>query len=83
MKKTYARALSRKKVMSSDGMVIGTIKNITVDLDSGQIMDLVVKPEPTFDTSNYALENDRLFIPFEAVKDIKDYIVVDRYMSKK
>jgi sporulation protein YlmC with PRC-barrel domain len=83
MKKTYARALSRKKVMSSDGMVIGTIKNITVDLDSGQIMDLVVKPEPSFDTSSYSLENDRLFIPFEAVKDIKDYIVVDRYMSKK
>ena len=30
------------------------------------------------------MEDDKLLvIPFEAVKDIKDYIVVDRYLSRK
>jgi sporulation protein YlmC with PRC-barrel domain len=29
------------------------------------------------------VDGDRLLIPFEAVKDIKDYIVVDRFLSKK
>jgi len=53
MKTTFSRNLSRKQVMSTDGMVIGTIKNIMVDLDSGQVIDLVVKPDNTFDTSGY------------------------------
>jgi len=83
MKTTFSRNLSRKQVMSTDGMVIGTIKNIMVDLDSGQVIDLVVKPDNTFDTSGYPLDSDRIYIPFEAVKDIRDYIVVDRYLSKQ
>ena len=53
------------------------------DYKSGEVTDLVVKPEPGFDTSNYKFEDEKLFIPFEAVKDIRDYIVVDRFMSKK
>ncbi|NYT06117.1 MAG: PRC-barrel domain containing protein [Methanomicrobiales archaeon] len=83
MKKTYSRSLSKKKVMSTDGMVIGQIKNIMVDLDTGLVVDLVVKPDQTFDTAGYSMDGERMFIPFEAVKDIKDYIVVDRYLSKK
>ncbi len=83
MKKTFARALSRKQIMSTDGMVMGTIKNITFDLHTGQVIDLVVKPDQSFETAGYAIEGERMFVPFEAVKDIKDYIVVDRYLSKK
>jgi len=83
MRNTFSRNLSKKKVMSTDGMVIGTIRNIMVDLKSGEVTDLVVKPEQNFDTSNYAIEGDKLFIPFEAVKDIRDYIVVDRYLSSR
>ncbi|MGC9434556.1 MAG: PRC-barrel domain-containing protein [Methanomicrobiales archaeon] len=83
MSKTFSRRLSKKKVMSNDGMVIGTIKNIMVDLDSGQVVDLIVKPEESFDPTGYKTDGDRLLIPFEAVKDIRDYIVVDRYLSKK
>jgi len=83
MKKTFARALSKKQIMSTDGMVMGTIKNITFDLHTGQVIDLVVKPDQNFETAGYAVEADRMFVPFEAVRDIKDYIVVDRYLSKK
>lgn len=83
MKLTFSRALSKKKVMSTDGVVIGTIRNIMVDYTSGEVTDLIVKPETGFDTSHYRTEEDKLFIPFEAVKDIRDYIVVDRYMSKQ
>jgi sporulation protein YlmC with PRC-barrel domain len=69
--------------MSNDGMVIGTLKNIMVDLESGQVIDLIVKPDTTFNVEGYRMDGDRMFVPFEAVKDIKDYIVVDRYLSKK
>ena len=83
MKSTFSRSLSKKKVMSTDGMVIGTIRNIMVDLDSGQVDSLVVRPDSGFDATGYTVDGDRFMIPFEAVRDIRDYIVVDRYLSKQ
>lgn len=84
MTRVFARSLSRKKVMSNDGKLIGTLKNIRVDFDSGQILKMLVHPDQTFDTASYEMEDDKvLTIPFEAVKDIKDYIVVDRYLARK
>jgi sporulation protein YlmC with PRC-barrel domain len=70
--------------MSNDGKLIGTLKNIRVDFDSGQVLDMIIHPDQTFSTDGYVLEDDKLLIiPFEAVKDIKDYIVVDRYLARK
>ncbi len=84
MSRIFARALSRKKVMSNDGKLIGTLKNIRVDFDSGQVLEMIVHPDQTFVTDGYALEDDKLLIiPFESVKDIKDYIVVDRYLARR
>ena len=84
MTRVFARSLSRKKIMSNDGKLIGTLKNIRVDFDSGQVMEMIIHPDQTFSTEGYTLEdNNLLIVPFESVKDIKDYIVVDRYLSKK
>ncbi len=84
MTRTFARSLSRKKIMSNDGKLIGTLKNIRVDFDSGQVLDLIVHPDQSFVTDGYALEDGNLLIvPFESVKDIKDYIVVDRYLARR
>jgi sporulation protein YlmC with PRC-barrel domain len=83
MSKTFSRSLAKKRVMSNDGMLIGTIRNVMVDLNTGQIIDLIVKPDDTFRTDGYRMDGDRMFVPFEAVKDIKDYIVVDRYLMKR
>jgi sporulation protein YlmC with PRC-barrel domain len=83
MTKTLARSLSKKKIITNEGKVIGSLRNIIVEFDTGQVIDLVVYPDPSFDTSGYRVEGDRLFINFEAVKDIKDYIIVDRYLSRK
>ena len=84
MTRTFARSLSRKKVMSNDGKLVGTLKNIRVDFDSGQVLDLIIHPDQSFVTDGYTLEDGNLLIvPFEAVKDIKDYIVVDRYLARR
>ncbi|MFA5331333.1 MAG: PRC-barrel domain-containing protein [Methanoregula sp.] len=84
MTRTFARSLSRKKIMSNDGKLIGVLKNLRVDFDSGQVLDLIVHPDASFVTDGYALEDGNLLIvPFEAVKDIKDYIVVDRYLARR
>lgn len=83
MVKTLSRKLSRKTVMSNDGIMIGTIKNVMVDLDTGQVIDLIVKPDDTFSTAGCEMDGERMMIPFESVKDIRDYVVVDRYLLKK
>jgi sporulation protein YlmC with PRC-barrel domain len=84
MTRVFARSLSRKKVMSNDGKIIGTLKNIRVDFDTGHVVEMIVHPDQTFSTEGYNLEDDKLLvISFEAVKDIKDYIVVDRYLARK
>jgi len=83
MSTTFSRSLAKKKVMSNDGILVGSVRNIIVDIKSGQVLDLIVMPDDTFDTAGYQADGDRILIPFEAVKDIRDYIVVDRYLSKK
>jgi sporulation protein YlmC with PRC-barrel domain len=84
MTRVFARSLSRKKIMTNEGKLIGTLKNLRVDFDSGQVIEMIIHPDQTFATDGYTLEDDKLLlIPFEAVKDIKDYIVVDRYLARK
>ena len=84
MTRVFARSLSRKKIMTNDGKLIGTLKNIRVDFDSGQVIELLVHPDQTLDPTNYEMEDDKILkFPFEAVKDIKDYIVVDRYLGRR
>ena len=84
MSRVFARSLSRKKIMSNDGKLIGTLKNIRVDFFSGQVQAMIVHPDQTFITEGYTMEDDKLLvIPFESVKDIKDYIVVDRFLARK
>ena len=83
MARVLARSLSKKKIVTNEGKVIGTLKNLVVDFETGQVVDMIVHPDPSFDTSGYRVEGDRLFITFESVKDVKDYIIVDRYLSRK
>jgi sporulation protein YlmC with PRC-barrel domain len=83
MARVLARSLSKKKIVTNEGKVIGTLKNLVVDFETGQVIDMIVQPDPAFDSSGYRLEGDRMFVSFESVKDIKDYIIVDRYLSRK
>lgn len=79
----FAHKLSRKSVMSTDGKLIGIIRNIYIDTETGQLLSLIVHPDPSFDTTGYKVENEAITLPFEAVKDISDFIVVDRYMLRQ
>ncbi|HPH35434.1 MAG TPA: PRC-barrel domain-containing protein [Methanoregulaceae archaeon] len=83
MARVLARSLSKKKIVTNEGKVIGTLKNLVVDFETGQVVDMIVQPDPSFDTSGYRVEGDRMFVSFESVKHIKDYIIVDRYLSRK
>lgn len=79
MAETLARNLSDKAVMGTDGAEIGTLHNITADLKTGGLSDLVV--EPYENGASFDFERDersRYLVPASRVESVKDYIVVRR-----
>ena len=77
MVRNFAKNLSDKKVMGIDGSNIGTMQNLVIDLNTGALVDLVIKPDMAFDTTGFRTEDNFVLVSFEAVRAMKDYIVVD------
>ncbi|MEZ5334552.1 MAG: PRC-barrel domain-containing protein [Methanolobus sp.] len=82
MVSVFAKNLSSKQVMATDGTEIGILFNIVMDIGSGEIIDLIVKPDMSLDTSRYKTDEQYILLPFESVRAIKDYIVVDKNMAR-
>ena len=81
-KEIFAKNLSNKQVMGSDGTDLGALYDLIIDVNTGDILDLMVKPDPDLNVQEFKIENDFLLLPFDSVRAIKDYIVVDRKMAR-
>ncbi|KAF5424388.1 MAG: PRC-barrel domain protein [ANME-2 cluster archaeon HR1] len=81
MMQIFAKNLRNKQVMSSDGMTIGILSNLVIDVNTGNIIDLVIKPDMGLDKEKFKVDDDFVLISFDAVRAIKDYIVVDKKAS--
>jgi sporulation protein YlmC with PRC-barrel domain len=77
MDKVFARNLAGKEIVTVEGTVMGLLENIVLDLKTGKLIDLVVKPYSDLYRERYKEDGDYVRIPFYAVCAIKDYIVVD------
>ncbi|MFB6108496.1 MAG: PRC-barrel domain-containing protein [Haloplanus sp.] len=76
-----AENLSGKSVMGSDGTELGMLYNITMDLKTGALRDLLVSPNDAFPATESQFDLDeegRLHVPVSRVQAVKDYIVIDR-----
>ncbi|MDY0388408.1 MAG: PRC-barrel domain-containing protein [Methanolobus sp.] len=82
MANVFAKNLSSKQVMATDGTEIGILFNIVMDIKTGSIIDLIVKPDMSLDTSRYKVDEQYILLPFESVRAIKDYIVVDKNTAR-
>ena len=82
MANVFAKNLSSKQVMATDGTEIGILFNIVMDVATGHIINLIVKPDMSLDTSKYQTDDQYILLPFESVRAIKDYIVVDKNIAK-
>ncbi len=80
MAEILAENLSGKAVMGSDGADLGMLYNITMDLDSGRLQDLLVEPnedrgvKTEFETDSAG----RLRIPVGRVQAVKDHMIIER-----
>ncbi len=77
-----ARSLSRKEIVTNDGKSIGILRNLMVNFDTGLITDIILEPDSSFDTEGFTMDGDQMLVPFESVRDIKDFIVIDKYLAK-
>jgi len=77
MPSIYAKGLNGKKVVATDGTEVGELESIVADMRTGELINIVIKPDISFDTSDYDMDGDFIRIPFVAVKAAKDVITVD------
>ena len=82
MSKVFAKNLSSKQVMATDGTELGVLFNMIMDVKTGDLVDLLIKPDLALDTSKYQTDDQYIIVPFESVRAIKDYIVVDKTLAK-
>jgi sporulation protein YlmC with PRC-barrel domain len=81
--KVFAGTVAGKEIVNIDGAVLGEMENLVFDLASGQIVDLVVKPDSNLARQKYREEGKFVLIPFSSVVAVKDYIVVDESRAVK
>jgi sporulation protein YlmC with PRC-barrel domain len=83
MSKVFAKnLLFNKQVMATDGTEIGTLSNIVIEIKGGNVIDLMVNPNPNFDASRYKKEDNYILLPFSSVSAVKDYIIIDKMKAK-
>ncbi len=81
MSEILAENLSGKAVMGADGVELGMLYNITMDVKSGELHELVITPNDDVTATDLGLtldEENRLRMPVNRVQAVKDYIVVQR-----
>ncbi len=74
-----AENLSGKAIMGTDGTELGMLYNITMDLKTGRLSDLLVTPHESVATEQVPFDRDadgHFLVPVDHVQAVKDYIVV-------
>ncbi len=72
-----------KSVVTTTGQVVGKLDNLVLNLDTGEVTNLLV--EPTEDTVIQTLERDkegRYVVSIKGIKSMEDVLVVDLSQSK-
>jgi sporulation protein YlmC with PRC-barrel domain len=77
MSKVYAGNLAGKEIVTVEGTILGNVENMVFDIQTGALVDLVVKPDSELMRQKYREEGKFVIIPFDSVCAVKDYIVVD------
>ncbi|MFB6298876.1 MAG: PRC-barrel domain-containing protein [Halobacteriales archaeon] len=80
MSDILAENLSGKAVMGSDGAELGMLYNITMDVKTGRLSNLIVDPEDRDPSISVNFETDemgRFLVSVDRVQAVKDYIVVE------
>ncbi|MFC7140370.1 PRC-barrel domain-containing protein [Halosimplex aquaticum] len=79
MAEILAENLSGKAVTGTDGAEMGMLYNITMDLETGRLRDLIIDPNEHLDTTQFEVDEEgHLLVPVDRVQAVKDHMIVQR-----
>lgn len=73
-----AENLSEKAITGSDGTHIGILHNITMNVENGQLKNLIVDPKAEGNENFATDEYGHYLIPVDRVTAVKDHVIVRR-----
>ena len=62
---------------------LGELENVIFDVQTGKLVDLMVKPDSELNRMKYREDGKFVLIPFSSVVAVKDYIVIDESRAMK
>ncbi len=77
MGKMFSGSIAGKEIVNIEGMVLGELADVTFDVETGKLADMLVKPDKELNRIKYREDGRFVLIPFASVVAIKDYIVID------
>ena len=83
MVKVFSGSIAGKEVVNIDGMVLGELEDMILEVQTGKLVDLLVKPDKELNRMKYREDGRFVLIPFSSVVAIKDYIVIDESRAVK
>jgi sporulation protein YlmC with PRC-barrel domain len=83
MGKVFSGSIAGKEIVNIDGMVLGDLEDVIFDVQTGKLVDLLVKPTKELNRMKYREDGRFVLIPFGSVVAIKDYIVIDESRAMK
>jgi sporulation protein YlmC with PRC-barrel domain len=78
MAEILAENLSEKTVVGTDGAEIGRLYNVTMDVQSGGLQNLLVEPANAANADFEVDDRGGYLVPVSRVQAVKDHIVVAR-----
>jgi sporulation protein YlmC with PRC-barrel domain len=83
MGKVFSGSIAGKEIVNIDGMVLGELEDVILEVQTGKLVDLLVKPDKELNRMKYREDGRFVLIPFASVVAIKDYIVIDESRAMK
>jgi len=81
--KVFSGSIAGKEIVNIDGMVLGKLEDMILEVQTGKLVDLLVKPNKELNRMKYREDGRFVLIPFASVVAIKDYIVIDESRAMK
>lgn len=84
MEQVLASTLAGYPVMTTDGVELGVLENVTMDLESGELQALRIDPNTEGSEPFEYNEEGKLILPADRVSARgDDYVLVDRSSSER
>ena len=75
--KVFESELRGKTVMSNEGGYVGILRNISANVETGDLANIHVEPAEEIDARLFKNDDQgRLVLPFNSIKAVRDVIVV-------